>query len=133
MARYDKTKKYWIQLNEDWYSDDAIVWIEEQKNGVYYSNFYMKLMLKSIKTNGYLIRKVGEILMPYDPPSLSKLTGTDIDTIIVAMELLKKIGLIKILEDGAIFIEQVQKMIGFTTEGAIRKQLQREKKQESSV
>ena len=43
-------------------------------------------------------------------PALIKIgTGTDIDTIMIAMELLKKIGLIKILEDGAIFIEQVQK------------------------
>lgn len=133
MAKYDKTKKYWIQLKDDWFDDDAIKWIEEQKNGIEYSHFYMKLMLKSIKTNGYLIRQVGKILIPYNPEAISNLTRTDIDTVIVAMELLKKIGLVQILEDGTIYIEQVQKMIGYTTGGAERKALQRDKTPETPI
>lgn len=133
MARYDKTKKYWLQLKEDWFEEDAIRWLEDQKNGKEYSLFYMKLMLKSIKTNGILIRQVGKMLIPYEPQSIADLTRTELDTVIVAMELLKKIGLVEILEDGAIYIEQVRKMIGFATEGAIRKQLQREKTQENQL
>lgn len=127
MSKYDKTKKYWLQLREDWYDDDAIKWLEEQPNGEKYSGFYMKLMLKSIKTNGILIRQIGKLLIPYDPPTLAELTRTkEVDTVIVAMELLKKIGLVEILEDGAIYINQVQTMIGYTTKGAEKKSLQRE-------
>lgn len=130
MAKYDKTTKYWLQLKEDWFDDEAIKWIEEQPNGKEYSLFYLKLMLKAIKTNGYLIRSVGEIYIPYVPESLAELTRTDIDTVVVAMELLKKIGLVQILDDGAIFIEQVQRMIGTTTIGAEKKALQRATKKE---
>ena len=91
MAKYDKTKKYWLQLKEDWFEEDAIKWIEDQKNGKEYSLFYMKLMLKSIKTNGILIRQVGKMLIPYEPQSIADLTRTEVDTVIVAMELLKKL------------------------------------------
>jgi predicted phage replisome organizer len=128
MSNYDKTNKYWLQLKEDWFDDDAIKWLEEQKNGKEYSLFYMKLMLKAIKTNGFLIRKVGELLIPYIPETLAELTRTEIDTVMVAMELLKKIGLVKVLEDGAIYIEQVQEMIGFQSIGAEKKALQRQNK-----
>lgn len=133
MAKYDKTTKYWLQLKEDWFDDEAIKWIEEQPNGKEYSLFYLKLMLKSIKTNGYLIRSVGEIYIPYIPETLAELTRTDIDTVVVAMELLEKIGLVKIMDDGAIFIEQVQKMIGQSTVSALKKQEQLERKKQREL
>lgn len=127
MAKYDKTKKYWLQLKEDWFEEDAIKWLEEQKKGKEYSLFYMKLMCKSIKTNGILIRQVGKMLIPYNPEALCDLTRTDFDTVIVAMKLLEDVGLVEILEDGAIYIQAVKNMIGMSTEGAERKALQREK------
>ena len=133
MSKYDKTTKYWLQLKEDWFDDDAIKWIEEQPNGKEYSLFYLKLMLKSIKTGGYLIRSVGEIYIPYVPASLADLTRTDIDTVVVAMELFKKIGLVQILDDGAIYIEQVEKMIGTTTISAIKKQEQLERRKQMEL
>ena len=125
MAKYDKTKKYWLQLKEDWFEEDAIKWLEEQKNGEKYSLFYLKMCLKSIKLGGFLIRQVGTILIPYDKNSLSELTKTDVDTVIVAMKLLEEIGLIMIKEDGAIYIEAVNNMIGSNTVSAIKKQRQR--------
>ena len=121
MAKYDKTNKYWLKLKEDWFDDDAIKWLEEQPNGKEYVLFYLKLMLKSIKKKGILIRNVGEIYIPYVPETLAELTRTDVDTVVVAMELLKRIGLVKILEDGAIYIEQVENMTGTITVGAEKK------------
>ena len=58
MSNYDKeTKFYWLQLKEDFFEDDAIEWLEEQKpNGRDYAYFYLKLCLKSLKSNGILIR-----------------------------------------------------------------------------
>ena len=45
MAKYDKdTKFYWLQLKEDFFEDDAIEWLEEQKpNGRDYAYFYLEL------------------------------------------------------------------------------------------
>lgn len=126
MAKYDNTKFYWLQLKEDFFEDDAMQWLEEQEpNGREYAYFYLKLCLKSLKSNGILIRKVGNILIPYDNRKLAELTRVDFDTVTVAMELLKKIGLVKILENGEIYIEQLQNLIGSKSVGAFKKQQQR--------
>ena len=127
MAKYDKdTKFYWLQLKEDFFEDDAIEWLEEQKpNGRDYAYFYLKLCLKSLKSNGVLVRKVGKILIPYDNQKLAELTKMDFDTVTVAMELLKKIGLIQILENGEIYINQLENLIGSKSVGAFKKQQQR--------
>ena len=69
-------------------------------------------------TEGILIRKVGNILVPYDEKHLAKITNTDFDTVVVAMELFKKIGLIQILEGGEIFIPGMDEMIGSETDKA---------------
>lgn len=126
MAKYDKeTKFYWLQLKEDFFDDDAIEWLEEQENGHRYSLFYLKLCLKSLKSNGVLIRKVGNMLVPYDNKKLADLTKTSIDTVIVAMELLKGIGLVQVLEGGELYITQLENMIGSASKGALKKQQQR--------
>lgn len=127
MAKYDKdTKFYWLQLKEDFFENDAIEWLEEQKpNGRDYAYFYLKLCLKSLKSNGVLIRQVGNILIPYDNNKLAELTKMDFDTVTVAMELLKKIGLIKILENGEIYVSQLENLIGSQSKGALKKQQQR--------
>ena len=127
MAKYDKdTKFYWLQLKEDFFENDAIEWLEEQKpNGRDYAYFYLKLCLKSLKTNGILIRNLGNILIPYDNKKLAELTRMDFDTVCVAMELLIKIGLIQILENGEIYITQLENLIGYKSLGALKKQQQR--------
>ena len=131
MSKYDKTRFYWLQLKEDFFEDDAINWLEEQKpNGRDYAYFYLKLCLKSLKSNGILIREVGNILIPYDNNKLAELTKMDFDTVCVAMELLKKIGLIEILEDGEIYLTQLENLIGSTSRGAFKKQLQIQRRNE---
>lgn len=127
MAKYDKeTKFYWLQLKEDFFENDAIEWLEEQEpNGRDYAYFYLKLCLKSLKSNGILIRNVGNILIPYDNKKLAELTKMDFDTVCVAMKLLQEIGLIKILENGEIYMTQLENLIGSKSLGALKKQQQR--------
>lgn len=126
MSKYDNTRFYWLQLKEDFFEDDAISWLEEQQpNGRDYAYFYLKLCLKSLKSNGILIRKVGNILIPYDNKKLAELTKIDYDTVVIAMELLKKIGLVQILENGEIYINQLENLIGSQSLGAFKKQQQR--------
>lgn len=113
------TKRYyWLKLKEDFFDDDTISFIEEQENGVYYVNFYLKLCLKSVKTEGKLIRLIGENLIPYDIKSLSKVTNTPVDTVRVAMKLFEEIGLIKLLESGEIYLQQIDELIGTETDKA---------------
>lgn len=131
MAEYNKDRKfYWLQIKEDFFEEDSIEWLEEQENGITYSNFYLKLCLKSLRDNGILVRKVGEMLIPYDAKKLSEITRTSKDTVIVAMELLKQIGLVKILDSGEIYMTQIENMIGSKSIGAFKKQQQRQLKKE---
>lgn len=128
MAKYDATKFYWLQLREDFFDEDAIDWLEEQPNGKEYSLFYLKLCVKSLRTNGVLIRRVGNMLIPYDHVKLGELTKTSPDTVIVAMNLLLQIGLVERLENGELYLTQVENMIGSQSKGAFKKQQQIERR-----
>lgn len=111
-------KYYWLKLKEDFFDDDSISWLEEQPKGKEYALFYLKLCLKSLKTDGILIRTVGTMLVPYDMKKLSEITKTDFDTVVVAMELLKNIGLVEVLENGEIFLPGLQQMVGSESQWA---------------
>lgn len=126
MAKYEKDiRYYWLQLKEDFFDEDSISWLEDQENGEKYALFYLKLCLKSLKTQGILIRKVGDMLVPYDRKKIAELTRTDVDTVTVGMKLFEKIGLVQILENGEIYLTQIQDLIGQKTRGAFKKQQQR--------
>ena len=111
-------KYYWLKLKNDFFEDDTIQYIEEQENGILYVNFYLKLCLKSLKTDGKLIRTVGDTLIPYDVKALAKLTNVSCDTVAVAMQLFEAIGLIKKLETGEIYLSQINELIGKETSKA---------------
>ena len=67
----------------------------------------------------------GTMLVPYDAKQLGKITNTDIDTVRVAMELFKNIGLVEVLENGEIYLTQLENMVGSETSKA---QLMRNKR-----
>jgi predicted phage replisome organizer len=125
----DKQKRryYWLKLKENFFEEDTIEWLEEQPNGKEYCLFYLKLCLKSLKTEGLLVRNVGNLMIPYDPESLAKLTNSKADTVKVAMDLFNKIGLIEIMDSGEIYLNQLGEMVGTETESARQKRLQRSK------
>lgn len=105
-------KYYWLKLKQDFFDDDAIAWLEEQKNGKEYVLFYLKLCLKSLKSDGFLMRNVGNIIVPYNIENLAEITNTKVDTAMVALKLLEEMGLIQILEDKTIYMSQIYKMVG---------------------
>ena len=121
---------YWLKLKEDFFDDDTISWIEEQDNGKEYCLFYLKLCLKSLKTNGLLIRNVGEILVPYNTKKLAELTRTDHDTVVVAMQLFQRIGLIQVLDNGEIYLSQLGEMVGSETDKAA---MMRRRRQQAAI
>ena len=126
MAKYDDTKFYWLQLKEDFFDEGAIDWLEEQPNGKEYSLFYLKLCLKSLRTNGILERHIGSIIVPYDYKKLAEITNTNPDTVLIALDLFIKLELIEKLDTGALYMKEVENMIGSQSIGAFKKQQQRE-------
>lgn len=119
---------YWLKLEENFFEDDTIAWLEEQENGKDYVIFYLKLALKSLKDDGRLIRYVGETLIPYDVKALAKLTNTSPDTVAVSMKTFLEIGLISQLESGEIYLNQIEEMVGSETDVAKRVRKHRAKK-----
>ena len=119
LLKMSETKRfYWLKLQEDFFEDDTIDFIESQENGEKYCLFYLKLCLKALKSEGKLIRYVGNMLIPYDEKGLAKLTRTDVDTVRCALALFDKIGLISRLDTGEIFISQLNEMVGTETDKA---------------
>lgn len=130
----DNKRFYWLKLKENFFEEDTISWLEEQENGKEYCLFYLKLCLKSLKTDGILIRNVGELLVPYDIKKLAEMTHTDIDTARVSMEIFEKIGLIQILENGEIYLTQLENMVGSeTTKAETMRRLRTQRKVEGNI
>ena len=124
----ENKRYYWLKLDESFFEDDTIAWLEEQENGKDYVIFYLKLALKSLKDDGRLIRYVGETLIPYDVKALAKLTNTSPDTVAVAMKTFLNIGLVSQLESGEIYLNQIEEMVGSETDVAKRVRKHRAKK-----
>ena len=114
----ENRRYYWLKLQENFFDDDTIDFIESQENGEKYVLFYLKLCLKALKNEGKLIRYVGEMLLPFDDVGIAKLTRTDIDVVRSALMLFSKIGLIKKLDTGEIFLTQLNEMVGTETQKA---------------
>ncbi len=114
----------WLKLQHDFFNRDEIRIIESQPNGKDYIIFYLKLMLKSINDNGKLLFKD---TIPYTPEMLASITNTSIDTVRVAIDAFVKLDLITLLDDGALFMQEVQKLVGSETPDAERKRIARAK------
>lgn len=121
---------YWLKLKEDFFQDEIIEWLEEQKNGKDYVLFYLKMCLKSLKNNGVLIRQIGNMFVPYDVPKLAEITNTGVDTVAIALKVLEQTGLIEVQESGQIYMTQLHSMVGSgsASQAALKKRAQRERK-----
>ena len=121
----DSKRYYWLKLKEDFFEDDTMKFLREQPHGSDYCIFYLLLCLKSLKTDGRLIRLVGDTIIPYDPRALAQLTGMREEVVVVAVELFLRYGILKQLDTGELYIQQVSEMVGSETYGAERKRKRR--------
>jgi len=113
----DNKKYYYLKLKDNFFDSDELKILEGLQNGYLYSNLLLKLYLKSLKSNGSL--RLNEYI-PYDNEMISAITGINIDTVKVAMDLFKSLKLIEILNDGTIYLLNVQQFIGKSSTEADR-------------
>lgn len=124
----EKKRYYWIKLKENFFDLETIDWLISQKNGCEYIVLYQKLCLLTANKDGELSMRIGEMLIPYDVNKIARDTKFGVDTVIVAMELFKKIGLIYEQEDGVLKIPYVAEMVGSETSSAQRVREHRKRK-----
>lgn len=121
MAEYSTQRYYWIKITDRFMTSDTVDFLMEQKDGANYVVLYQMLCLKSVNNDGRLSRTIGEVIIPYDEAKIQRDTKWfTIDTIRVALELYKKLGLIYEQEDGIFRITDFDKMIGSQTPVAER-------------
>ena len=120
-------KYYWLKLRDDFFERDEVKIIEGQTNGKDYIIFYMKLLLKSVKTEGELFFRDA---IPYSPQMLATITGTNIDTVKVAVDLFTSLGLMEKWSNGTLFMLETQNMIGSESKWANYKSVERSKKEQ---
>lgn len=113
----DNKKYYYLRLKENFYDTEEIKILENMPNGYKYSNILLKLYLKSLKYNGAL--RVNEYI-PYNAEMIAAVTGHDVDTVRIAMSIFKKLKLIEVMENGTIYMLDIQSFIGKTSTEADR-------------
>ena len=113
-------KFYWIKLKLDFFSLPTIDYLLSQDNGAEYVVLYEMLCLMSANDKGTLASNMNEILIPYDIEKIKRDTKYfSTDTIVVAVELFKKLGLIyQSQESGIIQISNFDNLIGQETKFA---------------
>lgn len=125
MAEYNKQRYYWIKLTDRFMTSDTVDFLMEQKDGANYVVLYQMLCLKTVNNDGKLTRQIGELIIPYDEEKIQRdMKWFSIDTIRVAMQLYKKLGLIYEQENGFLRISNFEKLIGSQTISAMKKQEQ---------
>lgn len=118
---------YWIKLKTDFFDLPTIDWLLSQKNGCEYIVLYQMLCLKTANNNGMMANGIGEMLIPYDVEKIVRDTKYfDFDTVTVALELFKKLGLIYKSENDVMCITGIDEMVGSETSSAKRVRKYRE-------
>lgn len=105
----DNKKYYYLRLKENFFDGEEMKIIEGMPDGYLYSNILLKLYLRSLKTDGRLMLG-GKI--PYSPEMISSVTGHPVGIVKQAISIFKELGLIEILDNGAIYITDIQNFIG---------------------
>jgi len=131
MAKYDKRGEiyFWIKLRQDLMYSKEIKLLMRQPDGGWYFSIYIYLVMLTINSNGRLIQKVHDVEMIYDLSMITQeLMFFKIDTIRVAIEMLKSIGLLYVDDEQIICITNFNELVGSTTGWAEIKKKQRERK-----
>lgn len=126
-------KFYWIKLRTDFFNQDTIDFLLSQKNGSEYVVLYQMLILQTANNNGELATRIGEIIKPFTIEKIARDTKHfDFDTVAVALELYKSLGLIYVEEDGILKIDNMTSMVGSesASKEAVKKRIYRAKQKE---
>ncbi len=111
----DNRKYYYLKLKENYFDEDAIVLLESMQDGILYSNILLKLYLKSLKNGGKL--QLDENI-PYTAQMIATITRQQVGTVERALQIFLKLGLVEPLQNGALYMSNIELLIGqSSTEG----------------
>ena len=120
---------YWLKLKEDFllHDDGEAAFMLNQPNGAQYVVLYLMLCLKSVNTGGRFMTKHGNIVARYTVEKIQQdCKYFSIDTVRVALELYRQMGLIYEDEEGITNIKDFDEIVGSETDSAQRMRKKRE-------
>lgn len=119
----DNRKYYYLKLKESYFDEDAIVLLESMQDGMLYSNILLKLYLKSLKNGGKL--QLDENI-PYTAQMIATITRQQVGTVERALQIFMKLGLVEPLQNGALYMSNIELLIGqSSTEGERKRRARR--------
>ena len=125
----DNKKYYYLKLVDNFYERDEMIILESMPDGYMYSNILLKLYLRSLKNEGKLMFNNR---IPYNASMLANVTRFPVAVVEKAIAIFKELGLIEVLDNGAIYMLDIQNFIGKSSTEADRKRLYRSKFSNSS-
>jgi len=113
----DNKKYYYLKLKDNFFDSDEMVVLESMQDGYMYSNILIKLYLRSLKNEGRLMFNER---IPFNPSMLASITRHSVGVIEKAMKLFIELKLIEVLDNGAIYMVDIQNFIGESSTEADR-------------
>lgn len=117
---------YWIKLKTDFFRREEIDFLLSQKKGAEYVVLYQMICLNTANSDGKLETKIGEMIVPYNAEKIARdCKYFDVDTVNIAMNLYKKLGLIYEEQEGGLKIAAFDEMVGKESKWAEKKRIYR--------
>lgn len=113
----DNKKYYYMRLKENFFDTNEMKVLEAMQDGYKYSNILLKLYLMSLQSNGKLMLNER---IPYNSQMIATITRHSVGDVEKALVLFKDLGLIEVLDSGAIYMLDIQKYIGKSSTEADR-------------
>lgn len=114
----DNKKYYYLKLKDNFFDSEEMIILQNMDDGYIYSDILLKLYLRSLKNEGKLMFKN---LIPYTPAALSQVVRHPVEVVEKALEIFQQLELVEILDNGAIYMLDIQNFIGNSSTEADRK------------
>lgn len=118
----DNKKYYYLKLKDNYFDHDSMIVLESMEDGYLYSNILLKLYLRSLKDSG---RLMFNDRIPYNSTILAKVVRHNVGVVEKALQIFTDLGLIEILDNGAIYMMDIQNFIGQSSSEGDRKRIHR--------
>ncbi|EME3530741.1 TPA: phage replisome organizer [Enterococcus faecium] len=124
----DNKRYYYLKLKENFFDSDEMVLLESMPDGYIYSNILLKLYLRSLKHEGKLMFNDR---IPFNSTMLATITRHSVGVVEKAVQIFRDLQLIDVLDNGAIYMSDIQSFIGKSSTEADRKREYRKKIEEA--
>ncbi|HFJ5520079.1 TPA: phage replisome organizer N-terminal domain-containing protein [Enterococcus faecium] len=124
----DNKRYYYLKLKENFFDSDEMVLLESMPDGYIYSNILLKLYLRSLKHEGKLMFNDR---IPFNSTMLATITRHSVGVVEKAVQIFRDLQLIEVLDNGAIYMSDIQSFIGKSSTEADRKRKYRKEIEEA--